>query len=230
MSDFTIRTCNFEVIRSTIMSTQTFSSTQNEARQAAQNYLNSRLKKGGSEKQTAPFTIPEINRPLREQPRRPTREQLHRPPPVQPNGRADERRALPTSEHSEERSPEQPDGLPPDQSGETSTMPTDEEGVKEQDRLPSELHRFVISNGYLDYKRVLQPSLVECVFAGCLGTVSRLPELATHIIASYYLARWPNAPTTRPVKAKDKSLCTAALLDRAVCPFAASNRLCTNLD
>ncbi|RMY72258.1 hypothetical protein D0863_04636 [Hortaea werneckii] len=43
------------------MSTQTFSSTQNEARQAAQDYLNSRLKKGGSEKQTTPFTIPEIN-------------------------------------------------------------------------------------------------------------------------------------------------------------------------
>lgn len=68
-------------------------------------------------------------------------------------------------------------------------MPTDEEGVKEQDRLPSKLYRFVMSNGYLDHKQVLQPSLVECVFAGYLGIVSRLLELATHMIASYDLVR-----------------------------------------
>ncbi|RMZ03221.1 hypothetical protein D0860_06913 [Hortaea werneckii] len=43
------------------MTPQIFSSTQNEARQAAQDYLNSRLNKGGSEKHTAPFAIPEIN-------------------------------------------------------------------------------------------------------------------------------------------------------------------------
>ena len=116
---------------------------------------------------------------------------------------------------------QQPKEVPHEQPGESETM-------EEQDRLSPKLATFVKGNGRLDHKRITQLVQAECIFARCSGTVSRLQELATHILASHNLAHWPNAPVL--VNRKGKSLCTAELTDRAVCPFAASNSMCTNLD
>lgn len=106
------------------------------------------------------------------------------------------------------------------------TLSTDDE----QDRLPSELNLFVTSAGFLDHKRITQLLPAKCIFGGCSGTAARLPELVTHIMTPWDISCWPDAPTAGPFSRKDKSPCTATLSDRAVCPFATSNGLCTNLD
>ncbi|KAI7547944.1 hypothetical protein KC331_g4708 [Hortaea werneckii] len=103
-----------------------------------------------------------------------------------------------------------------------------DETRKEQDRLPPELASFVRSDGYLDHGRITQPVRANCIFARCSGAASWLPGLVTHMMATYDVARWPDAPVS--VNRQSKSLCTAELSDRAVCPFAASNGMCTNRD
>lgn len=96
--------------------------------------------------------------------------------------------------------------------------------------LPPELARFVANDGYLDHGRITQPVEARCIFAGCSGTASRLLELVHHMMTPAHILLWPNAPTAYRLNGHSKSPCTAKLPDIAVCPFAASNGQCTNLD